>query len=193
MAQSTETRAPTDQERASFLAYYQLQAKAPPGAAPRYAVTREGAGAPWRVEALIAAPPRRALRTLCRRDRHAYIHEGMWRAAPVQQFAWLAPASCTLPAHPIALGQRMPDTDILALIAQQGTLLTRARLLFAGNTGCAPQRAYPYQLSAIDVSAFINGSEQMAVLTYRSDRGPIARVWARRTALAYDPWNVSCP
>lgn len=192
LAQGGETRAATDQERAAFLTYYQQQAKTSP-AAPRYTVARDSAAEPWRIEALIDASPRRALRTLCRMDRLAYINDGRWRAAPVQQFAWHAPAGCTLPATPIAIGQRMPDTDILMLIAQQSTLLTRARLLFAGNTACAPQRAYNYQLTGIDVSTFINGSEEMATLTYRSDRGPTARVWARRTGLAYDPWNVSCP
>ena len=194
LAQGAETRQASDQEKASFIDYYQQQQQFKAiAAAPRYTVTRDSPGAPWRIEALIDAGPRRALRTLCRRDRLTFINDGSWRAAPVQQFAWHAPAGCTLPANPIAIGQRMPDTDILALIAQQGTLLTRARLLFAGNTACAPQRAYPYQLTRIDVSAFINGSEEMAELTYRSDRGTTARVWARRTGLAYDPWNVSCP
>lgn len=192
LAHGAEMRQATDQEKASFMAFYQQPGRAS-AVAPRFSATRDNAGSPWRIEALIDAPPRRALRTLCRMDRLAFINDGAWRLAPVQQYAWHAPAGCTLPANPIAIGQRMPDTDILALIAQQGALLTRARLLFAGNTACAPQRAYPYQLTGIGVSAFINGSEEMAMLTYRSDRGPTARVWARRTGLAYDPWNVSCP
>ena len=186
-AAHAETRLPTEQERAAFLAYYPK-----PATPPLYTVTREG-GAAWRLEARVDGPPRRALRTLCRMERLTFVHDGAWRAGPAQQLAWVAPAGCAAPAAPIALGQRMPDTDILALVEQQGALLKRARLLFAGNTACAPQRAYPYQLAAIDVSVFINGSEEMATLTYRSDRGPLARVWARRTGLAYDPWNVSCP
>ncbi len=193
VALGADTRLPTEQERASFQAFYQYAAKGGPAAPPEYKVTRDGPGAPWRIEALIDAPPRRALRTLCRMDRQVFVSEGRWRAAPAQQFAWHAPGGCSLPATRIGIGQRMPDTDILALISQQATLLTRARLLFAGNTACAPQRAYNYQLSGIDVSTFINGSEEMATLTYRSDRGPTARVWARRTGLSYDPWNVSCP
>lgn len=183
-----ETRLPTDQERASFQAYY------PKAATPAlYSVTREGASGPWRIEAVVDSAPRRALRALCRMDRLSFIHDGQWRAGPTRQFAWHGQANCSVPATPIALGQRMPDTDILALIEQQGALLTRARLLFAGNTACAPQRAYGYRLAGIDVGVFINGSEEMATLIYRSDRGPTARVWARRSGLAYDPWNVSCP
>ena len=190
MAAAQQTREATQQERASFTAFYQLPAGA---AAPVYKVTRERLDAPWRIEAQVDQAPRRALRALCRMERLTFAYDGKWQALPQRQFAWHAPAGCTAPATPIALGQRMPDTDILALIEQQGALLTRARLLFAGNTACARQRAYNYRLAAIDVRIFINGSEEMATLTYQSDRGAIARVWARRSALAYDPWNVSCP
>ncbi len=193
VALGADTRLPTDQERASFQAYYQQAAKGAAAPTPEYKISRNSASAAWHIEAQIDAPPRLALRTLCRMDRQVFVNDGGWRAAPAQQFAWHAPAGCTLPATRIALGQRMPDTDILALISHQGALLTRARLLFAGNTACAPQRAYNYQLTGIDVSTFVNGSEEMATLTYRSDRGPTARVWARRTGLSYDPWNVSCP
>ncbi len=193
MAHATENRSPTDQERAAFEAYYRQQAKASPATPPIYQISRDSATAAWRIEAYVDAPPRRALRALCRMDRSTFAYDGAWRPGQVQQFAWHASAGCSAPANRIALGQRMPDTDILALIEQQAILLTRARLLFAGNTACAAQRAYNYRLSAIDVSIFVNGSEEMATLTYQSDRGPTARVWARRTALAYDPWNVSCP
>ncbi len=187
-----ETREPTAQERASFQAFYQLQSTI--GVAPPvFKITRDTATSAWNIQAHADAPARRALRTLCRMDRLVYNYDGQWQRAAVQQFAWHAPADCNKPANPIALGQRMPDTDILALIEQQGALLKRARLLFAGNTACAPQRAYNYRLTGIDVTTFINGSEEMATLTYQSDRGPAARVWARRSGLAYDPWNVSCP
>ena len=190
---AAETRLPTDEERASFYAYYQQQkgSAAPVGAI--VSVVRDGAALPWRIEAYVDAPARRALRTLCRMERMAFTREGQWRPVQTRQFAWSTAASCAAPVHPVALGQRMPDTDILALIEQQAALLARARLLMAGNTACAVQRAYNYRLAAIDVSVFVSGSEEMATLTYRSDRGPTARVWARRTGLAYDPWNVSCP
>ncbi|MEJ7804715.1 MAG: hypothetical protein WKG03_02180 [Telluria sp.] len=187
-----QAREPTGQERTSFMAWHQQQPKIGT-AAPVYSITRDSAASPWRVQVYLDAPARRALRTLCRMDRLVYTYDGQWRSAPVQQFAWHAPSGCAAPARRIALGQRMPDTDILALIAQQDALLARARLVFAGNTACAAQRAYHYRLSAIDVSIYINGSEEMATLTYQSDRGPVARVWVRRTGLAYDPWNVSCP
>jgi hypothetical protein len=188
-----DTRLPTDQERAAFQAFYQQSTQGMSALAPAYKVTREGAAAPWRIEAQVDGKPRRALRTLCRMEREVFVLDGSWRRAPAQQLAWHATAGCVVPATPIVLGQRMPDTDILALISNQSGILTRARLLFAGSTACAPQRAYNYQLAGIDVSTFINGSEEMATLTYRSDRGPTARVWARRTGLSYDPWNVSCP
>lgn len=191
-AMAQQTREATAQEKASFQAWHQQQSDRG-AAAPVYRITRDSAADPWRIDVSVNAPARRALRTLCRMDRFVHSYDGQWRAGSAQQFAWHAPAGCSAPANPIALGQRMPDTDILALIEQQGALLARARLLFAGNTACAPQRAYNYRLAAIDVSIFINGSEEMATLTYQSDRGPVARVWARRTGLAYDPWNVSCP
>ena len=191
VAIAQHAREPTAQERASFQVWQQQSNLG--AAAPVYRITRDSAASPWRVQVQLDSPPRRALRTLCRMDRVVHTYDGQWRAGAAQQFAWHAAAGCSAPANPIALGQRMPDTDILALIEQQGALLARARLLFAGNTACAAQRAHNYRLSGIDVSIFINGSEEMAALTYQSDRGPVARVWARRTGLAYDPWNVSCP
>lgn len=191
-AAAQETREASAQERASFQAWYQTISTAFTGA-PVFRITRANAGRPWRIEAALDTAPRRALRTLCRMDRHVFTYDGQWQSGLRRQFAWHAAAGCSAPANPIALGQRMPDTDILALIEQQGALLARARLLFAGNTACATQRAFNYRLTAIDVTMFINGSEEMATLTYQSDRGPSARVWARRTGLAYDPWNVSCP
>lgn len=192
-AQAAETRAPSEQERTSFQAFHRQRPGT--GGAPVFDITRAGAEHGWRIEAYQDGTPRRALRTLCRMERQVFILDGQWRAGPVRQFAWHDRARCAAPAAPaaIALAQRMPDTDILDLIAHQGALLTRARLLFAGNTACASQRAFDYRLVAIDVSAFIDGSEEMATLTYRSERGPTARVWARRSGLAYDPWNVSCP
>ena len=195
-ATAAQTRDITPQERAAFEAWYQQQTPQTKGAsasAAVYKVTRENDAAPWRIVAHVDSAPRRALRSLCRSDRASFSFDGRWTAGPVQQLAWQAAGACTAPATRIVLGQRMPDTDILALIEQHRALLTRARLLFAGNTACAPQRAYNYTLTGIDVSVFINGSEEMATLTYQSDRGPTARVWARRTGLAYDPWNVNCP
>lgn len=192
VAMAQQTRQPTAQEQASFQAWHQHQPNA--GAvAPVVQVTRDSDTHPWRLQARQDGPPRRALRTLCRMERRLYTFDSQWQAGAAQQFAWHAPTGCSAIANPIALGQRMPDTDILALIEHQGALLARARLLFAGNTACAPQRAHNYRLTGIDVSIFIHGSEEMATLTYQSDRGPSARVWARRTGLAYDPWNVSCP
>lgn len=188
---AAETRPATDQERSAFEAFHTAQSRQ--GARPPiFNITRNGAE-PWRVEAYQDGQPRRALRALCRMNRKVFTYDGRWHHASERQFAWHDAAKCGAPSAPIALGQRMPDTDILALIEQQAALLKRARLLFAGNTACAPQRAYNYRLAGIDVSVFIDGSEEMATLTYLSDRGPTARVWARRTGLAYDPWNVSCP
>jgi hypothetical protein len=192
-ASAAHTREVTPQERAAFEAWYQQQPKLANASPPVFAATRENDASPWRVAAYIDGTPRRALRALCRADRATFSFDSSWRAGPAQQLAWQAAGACTVPATRIVLGQRMPDTDILALIEQHRALLTRARLLFAGNTACAPQRAYNYTLTGIDVSVFINGSEEMATLTYQSDRGPVARVWARRTGQAYDPWNVSCP
>ena len=188
-----EQRAPTEQERASFEAFYQQHAKSAPASASQFTVSRAaGSEEAWQIEAVLSAPARRTLRDLCRMERTSFVYDGKWSEGRVQQFAWQDAAGCKVPAEPIALGQRMPDTDILALIGQQAAILKRARLLFAGNTACAPQRAYNYTLAGIDVSTFVSGSEEMATLSYRSDRGPLAKVWVRRSGLSYDPWNVSC-
>ncbi len=188
---AAETRPPSDQERGAFDAFHTAQSWLG-ASAPVFNITRATNADAWRVEAYQDGRPRRALRALCRMNRKVFSYDGRWRSDREQQFVWHDAVKCGAPTAPIALGQRMPDTDILALIEQQAALLKRARLLFAGNTACAPQRAYNYRLAEIDVSVFIDGSEEMAELTYLSDRGPKARVWARRTGLAYDPWNVSC-
>ncbi len=188
-----ESRPASDAERAAFLAWYRQHANAAPLTAPVVQARRDRADAPWRIHAHLDAAPRRVLRTLCRMQRLTYFYDGQWRAGAPQQFAWHDSATCKTPAHPLVLGQRIPDTDVLALVAREGGLLARARLLFAGNTACASQRAYRYRLAGLDVSAFIDGGEEMATLTYRSDRGTTARVWARRSGESYDPWNVRCP
>ena len=56
-------------------------------------------------------------------------------------------------AAPVRLLQRIPDTELKGVLLYQKQLLERARLLMAGNTACAPARAYPFVLVAVDVGA----------------------------------------
>jgi hypothetical protein len=78
-------------------------------------------------------------------------------------------------------------TDIVTVLEQQDQVLQSARLLFAGNTQCAPQRAHNFKLEAIDVSP-----DQLYQLTYRSDRGGTAQVAVRKRARELTAWTAHC-
>ncbi|MCE3602872.1 hypothetical protein LXA47_04555 [Massilia sp. P8910] len=194
---AVETRAPAEAEIKSFHAYYQKRFPDNHSAQPAFAVTRAGAGAPWQLTATVLMAPRRGLKLLCRMQRIDFAYapdKGEWRGGErARQFVWLDRASgCVPPARPVELLQRMPDTELVGVLAQQGKLLDKARLLLAGNTGCARQRAAPFELHAIDVGATGEGSEDMVALVYRSARDGDATIWARRTGADYDAWNANC-
>ncbi|MDQ1813406.1 hypothetical protein RBA41_08830 [Massilia sp. CCM 9210] len=194
---ATETRALAEAELKSFHAYYQKRFPDNHSAPPAFAVTRASVTAPWQVAATVRTAPRRGLKLLCRMQRidFAYAPEkGEWSGGErARQFVWLDRASgCAVPARPVELLQRMPDTELVGVLAQQGKLLDKARLLLAGNTGCARQRSAPFELHAIDVGATGEGSEDMVALVYRSARDGDATIWARRTGADYDAWNASC-
>lgn len=190
---AAESRAATDTERAAFSAFYRAQFPGARDVAPSFIIERDNDRQPWRLGARVDAKPRRAARALCRMDRMRFVHVGEWAMDQPTRLAWLDRGSCGAPpATAVLLLERMPDTDVVALLEQHANVLSRARLLFAGNTSCAVQRSLRFGLHAIDVGSAVPGGEEMAELVFRSDRNTSATVWVRRTGLAYDPWNVSC-
>lgn len=192
-ALAAETRPPQDTERTSFDAFYRAHFPGARPAAPVFTIERESAGAPWRIAAHVDARPRRGQRGLCRMERMRFVMGKEWAMEQPMRLAWIAPAACAAPPpQHILVMERMPDTDVLALMASHTSLLARARLLFSGNTSCAAQRSWRFRLHAIDVGSVVDGGEEMAELIFRSDRHSTATVWVRRAGTAYDPWNVSC-
>lgn len=198
--QAAETRAPSAQESASFLAFYQKQQPGAKAVQPVFTITRAHARAPWTVRAGVDGAPKRGLRTLCRLDRAEFSYEAAgkrWRAERPRQFVWLQQGACSANPQAAELLQRMPDADLLPLLAGQAAALPKARLIMAGNSGCAPLRSFPFRFAAIDVGPSGSGNEEMAGLVYRSEGDapvtPQVTVWVRRTATGIDNWNVSCP
>lgn len=188
-----DTRAPTAQESAAFNRFYQERFGAAQ-AAPPVKAERASAKGPWTLSAQADGPPRRALGALCRMERYDFSFDKTWRAAPPRQLAWLDAKGCKAGAAAAELVQRMPDTDVIALL-QRATpkLLEHARLVMAGNSACAVARSYPFALAAIDVGSPGAATEQMAALVYRSDRDTSVHVWMRRSGTGLDLWTVSCP
>ena len=125
------------------------------------------------------AEPRRGPRALCIDDRDG------------TQFAWLQAGRCSESGRAVPVRTRLPESDIVELLEQQGKLLSGARLLFAGNTECARLRARPFILAAIEVGAAVPGGEAMAGLVFTGAEGA-ATVWARRSGVEYTAWNVAC-
>lgn len=192
-AAALETRPPQEAERASFDAYYRAHFPGARVPQPVFTIERDRATQPWRIYAQADAKPRRAPRGLCRMERMRFVYGAEWAMEQPTRLAWLDKTACTAPPPPhVLVLERMPDTDVSALLEHAVSVLARARLLFAGNTSCAAHRALRYRLHAIDVGAPVAGGEEMAELIFRSDRRTSATVWVRRSGLAYDPWNVSC-
>ncbi|NHZ93481.1 hypothetical protein F2P45_31430 [Massilia sp. CCM 8733] len=192
-----QTRSPSEAEVKAFHAYYQKRFPDNHSAQPAFAVTRSDTGQAWQVAATVNMAPRRGFKLLCRMQRIEFTYaaaSGQWSAAGnIRQFVWLDRASgCAIPARPVELLQRMPDTELTGVLAQQAKLLDKARLLLAGNSGCARDRSLPFELHAIDVGAIGSSSEEMVALTYRSGRDAGATIWARRSGADYDAWNAAC-
>lgn len=188
------TRAPSAQESASFQAFYQKQYPTAAAVKPLFAITRAHPRAPWTVRASVDGPPRRGLRTLCRIDRSEFVFDKRWSAAErVRQFVWLQNGACGAGQDAAELLQRMPDADVLVLLQNQAAALPKARLIMAGNSGCAPLRSFPFRFAAIDVGPSGSGNEEMAGLVYRSGAEAQVTVWVRKSAGGIDNWNVSCP
>lgn len=188
-----ETRAATAQERALFDTFYRARFGAGQGA-PEIKAERATLKGPWTLSAQADATPRRALGALCRMERYDFMFDKAWRAAPPRQLVWLDAKACRPAAAPVELLQRMPDTEVIALLERATPkLLEHARLVMAGNSGCAVARSYPFALAAIDVDSPGTATGQMAALVYRGDRGTSVNVWMRRSGSTLDLWTVSCP
>ncbi|UOD28146.1 hypothetical protein INH39_22115 [Massilia violaceinigra] len=192
-----QTRPPSEAEVKTFHAYYQRRFPDDPSAQPVFTVTRPHVDARWDVTATVNMAPRRGLKLLCRMQRLEFAYaaaSGQWRADDhTRQFVWLGRASgCEIPDRPVELLQRMPDTELTAVLAQQATLLDKARLLMAGNSDCARYRSLPFTLLAIDVGASGSSSEEMVALNYRTAPDVDATIWARRSGASYDPWSAAC-
>ena len=96
-------------------------------------------------------------------------------------------ADCGVSPQRVHLKQPLGERDIVTVLEQQGPLLQSARLLFAGNTRCAPQRAHKFELAAIDVTP-----DRFYQLTYVSDRGGSAVVTVRKRARELTAWAARC-
>ena len=188
------SRPATAGEQDGFNAYYQrAYPDAPPGAAPMLSASRTTAGTPWTVAATVDAAPVRGAGLLCRLQRSSFVLGKRWQPQNTpRQLVWLQRGACRAPAQAVELLQRMPDLDVIPLLAGAAALLPRARLVMAGNSSCAAARSFPFALAALDVAPLPGGPEQLPVLVYQSERGALARIWVRVSAAGLDAWNVSC-
>lgn len=208
--QSLQQRQPTLEERASFEAFFRTrQAAAPHGPwatpplfAPAFEIERHGRKQPWRVVARVDSAPRRSHPDLCRQIRSSYVYDARapeaerWQdaAEPPRWYVWLATPTvpCSAARYTTLMDPKVPENDVVALLRQHRELLGRARLLFAGNSQCAPQRALTYRLAAIEPAPPANGAPVMLGMVFESDRQTVARVAVRKSRGEYAAWNVSC-
>jgi hypothetical protein len=208
--QSLQQREPTVEERASFDAFFNArQAAAPRGPwttpplfAPAFEIERHGRKQPWRVVARVDSAPRRSHPDLCRQIRSSYVYDARapvgerWQdaAEAPRWYVWLATPTvpCAAARYTTRMDPRVPANDVVALLRQHRELLGRARLLFAGNSECAPLRALTYRLAAIEPAPPANGAPVMLGMVFESDRRTVARVAVRKSRGEYAAWNVSC-
>jgi hypothetical protein len=139
---------------------------------------------------------------LCRQIRTSYIYDAKaardqrWAptAAAPEWYVWLATPKviCSATQRSVRMDPTVPPDDVSALLRQQDALLQRARLLFAGNSQCARQRALNFRLSAIEPAPPANGAPAMVGMVFDSDRDTTVRVAVRKSRGEYAAWNVSC-
>lgn len=209
-APAHEQRAASPAEIASFNEYFQhrlADSGGPPALmlapvldAQRDAGGRRGPG-PWQLGAQVDTKPRHMAVGLCHLQRSRFRYDAAARAGQrwsedgtATEYVWSSggPVPCGAPPQLVQLREPLPTADVLGLLEQQATLLSRARLLFAGNTSCARQRAYQFSLDAIAGAAPQAGASAMYQLTYRSDRATTARITVRKKGPELTAWNVSC-
>lgn len=196
-----ETRAATAQEIKSFDDYYRALHPEAADAQPVFEIRRAPRVRAWTIAAHIDAAPQRSSAALCRMRRDSYDYSTAaakaqrWSArSPEQQFVWLsagASAACTPPTQPVELTQPLPEADIVSLLRQHPALMQRARLLLAGNTQCAGQRALPFHPIALGPGAPASGAG-MYSLTFQSDRDSTVEVTVRKSGAELTAWAVGC-
>lgn len=206
-----EQREPTAAERTSFDEFFAArnasQPQRPWGAAPLFApafdIERQR-GKPWRVIARVdsAPAPVQSAPELCRQIRSSFVYDAArptgqrWSdsAEAPQWYVWLAQPNvpCQPARYTVLMDPALPAADAVALLRQHRELLTRARLLFAGNSQCARQRALTFRLAAMEPAAALTGATAMFDLVFESDRDTVARVAVRKSRVEYAAWNVSC-
>lgn len=204
-----EQRAPSDEERNSFDDYFRQKMLAesrgarpvPPLFAPDFDIQRQR-GKPWQVVARVDSAPRHSAVDLCRQIRSSFVYDAKaprderWTesAQPPSWHVWLAQPKtiCSAAPHTVLMDPALPPEDVVALLRQYPELLSRARLLFAGNSQCIRQRALPFTLRAIAPAPPAAGAPVMFSLVFESDRDTTARVAVRKHRGEYAAWNVSC-
>lgn len=191
-----ERRAPSAAESESFKAFHGAsQVAALPAV---FDIVRSAPKGPWQVSAMVDGAAYRGAGALCRMTQNRYAYDARaaagqrWRLAGQKRFAWLDRAGCGEPARRIELAQRIPDAALAPLIAGHGVLLLRARLLFSGNTSCAPYRSLRYRLTAVDVSAPPHGKEELYALVFDSEGAGRAHVWIKQRGAELNAWDVAC-
>jgi len=171
-------------QKSSFHAFY--RATFPDDHAAQPVFTASGAH--------VDAMPRRGLRTLCRMTRIRFSYDKEWSVVPQRtEFVWLQKGVCRPSASAATLLNRMPDTELISVLEQHPKVLTRARLLMAGNSACAGARSFNFGLASIGVGTSGKESEEMVELGYASDHRTAVKIWIRRSGAEYDAWNVACP
>ena len=206
-----EQREPTAAERESFDEFFAARNASrqqnPLGAAPLFApafdIERER-GKPWRVIARVdsAPAPFNSAPELCRQIRSSFVYDAgkpadqRWSdsAEAPQWYVWLAQPNvqCQAARYTVLMHPALPAAEAVALLRQHRELLTRARLLFAGNSQCARQRALTFRLAAMEPAAREAGALAMFGMMFESDRDTVARVTVRKSRAEYAAWNVSC-
>jgi hypothetical protein len=198
-----QQREPSAEERDSFEAFY--RERLPSGVngaaslfAPAFDISRRR-GQPWQVIARVDSSPRHFTPDLCRQVRSSFIYDSKARswgpsAAAPEWYVWLTRPDviCTAARYTVRMDPAVPTADVAELIRQHRALLLRARLLFAGNSSCARQRALTFRLSAVEPSPPANGAPVMFGMVFESDRDTLARVAVRKHRGEYAAWNVSC-
>jgi hypothetical protein len=197
---AADVRPASEEESAALSAYYQQQYPRVAMAGSSFDITRARGSRRWNVAATVDTAAYRGEAGLCKMSRMRFRYDASrpeqlrWEEnGEGEQFVWLGSrGACAKPAEPVRLVQRMLDPDAYLLLSQQAALLGRARLLFAGNTSCAPSRAYHFRLAGLDISSPVLGASPMYTLVFQSDRATTARVWVRKSGQELTAWNVAC-
>lgn len=189
-----ETRPITNAEAKAFAGYYQQQFAGTHPGKPVFSASRDDPKKPWTVGATLDSQPQRGLKALCRMQRSQFSYARRWSASGKPRwYAWIERSGCKNVHLAVELLELLPDSEVLGLLENRFALLHNARILLAGNSACASQRAYRFAPAQITVGSAGPSPEVMAGLVFKSDHGTLATVWARRSGADYSAWNVSCP